>query len=136
MSHRKGDIPIRFISRSTEKNLPFFKVLRKSENFEWNKKCKEDFENLKVYVSSLPLLSKLEEGEPLYIYLTITPDMVSSVMVRIRKNEHLLVYYLSKVLGTVEKNYQEIKKHDYCLVEATRKLKLYFQSHKIVVLTN
>lgn len=74
----------RLISRSAEKNLPFFKVLRKTENFEWNKECKEAFENLKLYLSSSPLLSKPEEGEPLYIYLAITPKVVIFVLVKSR----------------------------------------------------
>ena len=45
----------RFASRVTDKCLPFFRTLKKS--FEWTTKCQQVFEDLKAYLSSLPLLS-------------------------------------------------------------------------------
>ncbi|KAL0433749.1 UNVERIFIED_CONTAM: hypothetical protein Slati_2709200 [Sesamum latifolium] len=39
----------RFISKSIEKGLPFFKILRKVKNFEWTKECQQAFEDLKIY---------------------------------------------------------------------------------------
>jgi hypothetical protein len=51
----------RFISRSTDKCLPFFKILRKA--FEWSDECEEAFSNLKAYLTSPPLLSRTIPGE-------------------------------------------------------------------------
>jgi hypothetical protein len=45
----------RFISRSTDKCLPFFSVLKKA--FKWSEDCEKAFEQLKKYLSSPPLLS-------------------------------------------------------------------------------
>jgi BarA-like signal transduction histidine kinase len=45
----------RFVSRSTDKCLPFFRTLRKA--FQWTEECQKAFEELKVYLSSPPLLS-------------------------------------------------------------------------------
>ena len=45
----------RFISRATDKCLPFFRVLKKS--FEWTDECQQVFENLKLYLSAPSLLS-------------------------------------------------------------------------------
>ena len=45
----------RFVSRATDKCLPFFRALKKS--FEWTTECQQVFEDLKAYLSSLPLLS-------------------------------------------------------------------------------
>ncbi|XP_062170503.1 uncharacterized protein LOC133876233 [Alnus glutinosa] len=44
-----------FISRSTDKCLPFFKILRKA--FEWSSECEEAFKKLKEYLTNPPLLS-------------------------------------------------------------------------------
>ena len=41
----------RFISRATDKCLPFFRTLKKS--FEWMDKCKQAFEELKAYLFAL-----------------------------------------------------------------------------------
>jgi hypothetical protein len=38
----------RFISQLDEKELPFFKLLKKTSKFEWIEEAKEAFESLKV----------------------------------------------------------------------------------------
>ena len=45
----------KFMSRATNKCLPFFHTLKKS--FEWTAECQQTFEELKAYLSSLSLLS-------------------------------------------------------------------------------
>ena len=45
----------RFVSRATDKCLPFFCTLKKS--FEWTAECQRAFEKLKAYLSSPSLLS-------------------------------------------------------------------------------
>ncbi|KAL0430885.1 UNVERIFIED_CONTAM: hypothetical protein Sradi_0714500 [Sesamum radiatum] len=52
----------RFISKSAEKNLPFFKTLRKAKAFEWSTPCQHAFEELKAYLAKLPLLVKPSPG--------------------------------------------------------------------------
>ena len=42
--------PNKFVSRATDKCLPFFRTLKKS--FEWTAKCQQIFKDLKVYLSS------------------------------------------------------------------------------------
>ena len=59
----------RFVSKATDKCLPFFHILRKS--FEWTNECQKAFEELKKYLSSPPLLSLSKLGEELYLYLAI-----------------------------------------------------------------
>ncbi|KAL0455178.1 UNVERIFIED_CONTAM: hypothetical protein Slati_0857000 [Sesamum latifolium] len=59
----------RFISKSAEKSLPFFKTLRKAKTFEWGTPCQLAFEELKAYLARLPLLVKPSPGKPCtYIY--------------------------------------------------------------------
>ena len=47
----------RFVSRATDKCLPFFRTLKKF--FERTVECQQAFEELKAYLSSSPLLSPL-----------------------------------------------------------------------------
>ncbi|KAL0462008.1 UNVERIFIED_CONTAM: hypothetical protein Slati_0088400 [Sesamum latifolium] len=53
----------RFISKSAEKSLPFFKTLRKTKTFEWDASCQRAFEELKDYLAGLPLLVKPSLGD-------------------------------------------------------------------------
>ncbi|KAL0439563.1 UNVERIFIED_CONTAM: hypothetical protein Slati_2439300 [Sesamum latifolium] len=72
----------RFISKSAEKSLPFFNTLRKTKTFEWDPSCQRTFEELKNYLAGLPLLVKPSPGDTLYLYLSATPQAVSSVLIR------------------------------------------------------
>ncbi|KAL0284052.1 UNVERIFIED_CONTAM: Retrovirus-related Pol polyprotein from transposon opus [Sesamum angustifolium] len=85
---------------------------------------------------SIREVQKLAEGETLYLYLAISENAVSSVLVRQENREHLPVYYVSKVLQGAEPKYSQIEKLALSLVIAARKLRPYFQSHQVTVLTN
>ena len=114
----------RFISRATDKCLPFFYILKKL--FEWMDECQEAFENLKVYLSSPPLLSPSRPGEELYLYLAISQAVVSATLVREENGSQRPVYFTSRAFQGAEERYPRIEKLAFALVTATRKLKLYF----------
>ena len=40
----------RFISKATDKCMPFFEVIKKVKNFEWTEQCEEAFQRLKEYI--------------------------------------------------------------------------------------
>ncbi|KAI3446714.1 hypothetical protein Pfo_003379 [Paulownia fortunei] len=126
----------RFISRSADKGLPFFKVLREGKNFEWTEECQHAFDDLKKYLVSPPLLTKPEVGETLFLYLAVATEAISAVLVREVGRAHQPIYYTSKILQGAEQRYPNIEKLALALITATRKLRPYFQSHPVVVLTN
>jgi ribonuclease HI len=123
----------RFISRSTDKCLPFFKILRKA--FMWSEECEEAFGKLKEYLTNPPLLSRPTEWEILYLYLTVSPSAVSSALVREDSGIQKPVYFTSKALHGAEERYPRIKKLAFALVISARRLRPYFQAHAIRVLT-
>ena len=122
----------RFVSRATEKCLPFFRTLKKS--FEWNTKCQQAFEELKSYLSALPLLSPSQPGEELFLYLDVYPAIVSAALIREEEKVQKPVYYASQALRGAEERYSPMEKLTFILVMAVHKLKLYFQAHTVVVL--
>ncbi|KAK0600228.1 hypothetical protein LWI29_012865 [Acer saccharum] len=70
----------RFIAKSTDRCLPFFKALKKGKGVEWNEDCEKAFQALKDYLGQAPLLSKPETGETLYMYLSVSEAATSSVL--------------------------------------------------------
>ena len=86
----------RFISRATDKCLPFFDSLKGSKRFLWDDKCEQAFRSLKEYLSKPLLLSKPIEGEPLYIYLAITEYVISGALVREENKVQWPLYYINK----------------------------------------
>ncbi|GKV39077.1 hypothetical protein SLEP1_g46896 [Rubroshorea leprosula] len=121
----------RFISKSADKCLPFFKIMRlaaqkdesgKQKKFEWSRECQAAFEELKSYLSSPPLLTKAVDGELLYLYLGIADEGISSVLVREEARQQKPIYYISSVLHGAELRYPIAKKAALAVVTSARKL--------------
>src|SRR3954447_21663518 len=75
----------RFISRLGERALPFFKLLKKSRPVEWTPEADEAFKKLKQYLSSPPVLVAARPGEPLLLYVAVTTQVVSAVLIAERE---------------------------------------------------
>ncbi|XP_065621651.1 uncharacterized protein LOC136064172 [Quercus suber] len=124
----------RFVSKATDKCLPFFKVLKKA--FKWTDECQEAFEDLKTYLTKAPLLSPSVQGEELYLYLAVTSHAVSSALIREEDKIQKPVYYTSRALRGAEGRYPLMEKMAFALITASRKLRHYFQAHVINVMTD
>ncbi|XP_063949855.1 uncharacterized protein LOC135152711 [Daucus carota subsp. sativus] len=126
----------RFVSKSGDKCLPFFRALKKVKNFEWTSESQVAFDELKKYMAEPHLLSKPIECEILYVYLAVSKQALSAVLVREELKIQKPVYYVGKVLHRAELNYSVIEKFALVIITASRKLRPYFQSHKIEFLTD
>ena len=124
----------RFVSKATDKCLPFFCVLKKS--FEWTDECQKAFEDLKKYLSSPPLLSPSMPGEELYLYIAVSQAAISAALIRDEGGSQRPVYFISRAFRGAEERYPRMEKLAFALVTAVRKLKPYFQAHTIIVLTD
>ena len=113
---------------------PLFCTLKRL--FKWMDKCQQAFKNLKVYLSSPPLLSPSRPGEELYLYLAVSQAAVSAALVREEDGSQRPVYFISRVFRGAEERYPQMEKLAFALVTTARKLKPYFQVNTIVVLTN
>ena len=97
----------RFVFKTTDKCLPFFKILKKA--FEWTDECQRAFQDLKTYLVTAPLLSPSMMGEKLFLYLAVTPHAMSSTLIREEGKVRKPVYYTSRALRGAEGRYPLIK---------------------------
>ena len=124
----------RFVSKVTDKCLPFFKILRKA--FEWTDECQKNFQDLKVYLTIAPLLSPSIPSEELYLYLAISLHVISLALIREEGKVQKPVYYTSRALMGAEGRYPLMEKLAFALITASKKLRHYFQAHVITVMTD
>jgi hypothetical protein len=127
----------RFISRSAERNLPFFEVLKLAEVFQWAPTQQKAFEELKQYLIELTILTPPSPGALLLLYVSASHAAVSAVLEQEKQDgqvkKQVLVYFVSEVLSLSKRNYTELEKVLYDVLMASRKLQHYFQSYHIVV---
>jgi hypothetical protein len=131
----------RFISRLGEKGLPLYRLLRKVERFTWTPEAEEALGNLKA-LTNAPILVPSAAGEALLIYVAATTQVVSvAIVVERREEGHALlvqrpVYFISEVLSETRIRYPQIQKLLYAVILTRRKLRHYFESHPVTVVSS
>jgi hypothetical protein len=127
----------RFISRSAERNLPFFEVLKSAEVFQWGPTQQKSFKELKQYLIELTTLTPPSSGTPLLLYVAASHAAVIASLVQEKQDgqarKQVPVYFISEVLSASKKNYTELEKVLYAVLMASRKVWHYFQAYHIIV---
>jgi hypothetical protein len=130
----------RFIPRAVERSLPFFQTLRSSKNFQWFESQRQAFQELRDYLSNMTKLCPLEPKSPLPLYLSASNSVVSVMLVQEKEEEgklkQILMYFASEALSGSKLFYFELEKIAYAVIMAARKLRHYFEGHKIRVIMN
>ena len=99
------DGPQSFHIKTRQKGLPFFKLLKKTDKFEWTEEADEAFKRLKAYLTFSPVLTPPKKYEDMMLYITATSTVISTAIVVEREEEGRVykvqrpVYYISEVLS-------------------------------------
>jgi hypothetical protein len=100
-----------FVSRLEERELPLYKLLKKSDSFRWTDEMQKALDDLEALISKPPILASPEPGQTLLLYVIATTQVISTTLVVKREEpEHIYkvqrpVYYISKVLSDYETRY-------------------------------
>src|SRR5438105_3595071 len=127
----------RFVSHLGERAMPFYKLLKKQDKFQWTSEAQQAFDKLKEFLTNPPVLVPPMPEEPLLLYITATSHVVSTAIVVERQEEgHIQkvqhpVYFISEVLNESKIRYPQVQKILYVV-----KLVYYFQAHPISVVTS
>ena len=105
----------RFIAKLTIICDPVFKLLRKNQLVEWNKKCQKAFDRIKQYLISPPVLKPTRQGKPLILYLALEENVMGAMLAQegLEGVEHA-VYYLRKKFLPYKEKYNLVEKT--CLI--------------------
>jgi hypothetical protein len=68
----------RFISKLGEKGLPFFKLLKKFDRFEWTDEADQAIKELKTFLTTPPVMVPPVPKETLLLYISASTQVVST----------------------------------------------------------
>lgn len=69
----------KFITQLSDKCKPFNHILNKEIKFEWKEECQEDFDQIKKYILSPPILIPPNPSKPFHLYIS-TIDIAIGTM--------------------------------------------------------
>jgi len=126
----------RFVFAGGEKGHPYFQCLKRNSRFTWTDECEAAFLKLKEYLATPPVLCKPRARVPLRLYFAVTEWVISSVLVQEQDQVQRPIYFVSKALQGPESRYQSLEKAALAVVFSSRRLRHYFHSFTVVVMTN
>ena len=97
-------------------------------------KANKDFDKLKQFLTTPPVMTAPQPGETLLVYITATNRVVSaSIVVEQEEAGHAykvqrLVYFISEVLNESKAWYPQVLKLLYAILITSRKLRHYFET--------
>jgi hypothetical protein len=111
----------RFIARLRERNLPLYKLMKKSNHFMWTPEAQEALDSLKNILKSPPILTAPTSEEPMLLYISATTQVVITALVvereepgRSQKVQQPL-YFVSEVLSDSKTCYSQMQKLVYTI---------------------
>ncbi|CAL8162548.1 unnamed protein product [Prunus armeniaca] len=82
------------------------------------------------------LSKSTDKCRPLFVYLAVSNSVVSSALIREELGAQHLIFYTSKALLDAETRYPKLEKLILVLVVSARKLRPYYQAHRVIVMTD
>ena len=110
--------------------------MKKGVLFVWDNACQEAFEEIKEYLTPLPVLVAPVSEKPFMLYIRVTDHSLGALLAQNndQNHEHAIYYSSKKIIGA-KHCYNPIEKECLVLVFAVQKMRQYLMGQRIQVIS-
>ena len=126
----------RFIMDFSKIAKPLYKLLEKDAKFVWDENCQKSFEELKAYLTTAPIVRGPKWKLPFEVMCDASDLAIGAVLRQREEGKPYVVYYASKTLNEVQRNYTTTEKELLAVVYALDKFRAYLVGSDIIIFTD
>ncbi|RVW66466.1 Retrovirus-related Pol polyprotein from transposon 17.6 [Vitis vinifera] len=126
----------RFIKDFSKLARPLCELLVKDAKFIWDDRCQRSFEELKLFLTTTPIVRAPNWQLPFEVMCDASDFAIGVVLGQREDGKPYVIYYASKTLNEVQRNYTTTKKELLAVVFALDKFHAYLVGSFIVVFTD
>ncbi|WKA06624.1 hypothetical protein VitviT2T_024517 [Vitis vinifera] len=126
----------RFIKDFSKLSKPLYELLVKDAKFVWDERCQRSFEQLKQFLTTAPIVKAPNWQLPFEVMCDASDFAIRVVHGQREDGKPYVIYYASKTLNEVQKNYTTTEKELLVIVFALYKFRAYLVGSFIMVFTD
>ena len=126
----------RFIKDFSKLARPLCELLVKDAKFVWNDRCQRSFEELKLLLTTAPIVRAPNWQLPFEVMCDASDFVIGAVLGQREDEKPYVIYYTSKTLNEVQRNYTTTENELLAVVFALDKFRAYLVGSFIVVFTD
>ena len=113
----------RFISDFAKNVKPPQEMIRKDENYKWNKERKEAFANIKEEIVEAPTLQRLDFDKEFILYRFSSNHSIAAILTqKDEAGDYLLISFMIMELQGAKLNYRAIYKQGFVVLKSVKHL--------------
>ena len=126
----------RFIKDFSKLAKPLCELLVKDVKFVWDDRFQRSFEELKLFLTTAPIVRAPNWKFPFEVMCDASDFAIGAVLGQREYGKPYVIYYASKTLNEMQRNYTTIEKELLDVVFALDKFRAYLVGSFIVVFTD
>src|SRR2546430_4185904 len=100
--------------------------MKKGVSFVWDQQCQESFDEIKRYLTALPILVAPVTGKPFLLYVRSMDHSLGALLAQHNdEGRKQAIFYLSRTLLRAKHRYYPVEKECLALVFAVQKMRHY-----------
>jgi transposase InsO family protein len=126
----------RFVEGFADRAAPLYELLTKNKTFKWTNRCQQSFDDLKVALTSAPVLGMPNETDPFVLDTDASDEAIGAVLSQVQEAKETVIAYASRRLSQAERNYCVTRRELLAVVAFVKYFRHYILGRRFVIRTD